>query len=77
MSLGKAKEYLHKNGLSIVVIRDDEILFTSMERGIKPIYTLYTEKRDLLKDSFVADKVIGRGAMMFWWLPMLKGFMVD
>ncbi len=65
MTLDKTMEYLNKHSCSIVVSRNDEILYTSNARGIAPIYELYTTAPELLKDSLVADKVIGRGAAMF------------
>ncbi len=65
MNMEVAMHHLIENHLSIVVARDSEILYTSKDRGILPIYTLYTTAPELLKNSIVADKVIGRGAAVF------------
>lgn len=65
MSLSKAKNHLLNNDVSIVVVKNNEVVFQAKERGIKPIFNLFTENRQLLHESYVADKVIGRGAAMF------------
>jgi len=59
-----AKEYLCRENLSVVIVRNGEIIFKSSEKGIKPLYTLAIEKNIDLKGSSLADKVIGRGAAM-------------
>ncbi len=61
------------NGVSIVVVKNNEVVFEANQRGIKPIFDLFTNNKDLLKDSYVADKVIGRGAAMFLLSAGVKG----
>lgn len=65
MTLENTMQYLTEHDFSIVVSRNDEILYTSNARGIAPIFELYTTAPELLEGSVVADKVIGRGAAMF------------
>ena len=59
-----AKEYLCRENLSVVIVRNGEIIFKSSEKGIKPIYKLSLERSMDLKGSSLADRVIGRGAAM-------------
>ena len=73
MSLNKAKHHLLSNDVSIVVVKNNEVVFQAKERGIKPIFELFTENKDLLCGSYVADKVIGRGAGMFLVEAGIKG----
>ncbi|WP_430886095.1 hypothetical protein [Fusibacter sp. JL216-2] len=39
MSLKKAKDHLMQNGVSIVVVKNNEVVFEANQRGIKPILT--------------------------------------
>lgn len=57
-----AKKYLLDHDLSLVVVREGDILFESSGRGIKPLYDLIIKSPDLLKDAIVADKVTGTAA---------------
>lgn len=59
-----AKTHLQNNNLSMVIVKDRNILEESSARGIKPIFEVYTNRKDNLKDSFIADKVIGKAAAM-------------
>lgn len=60
-----AKEILEKEKLSLVFVKDGKIIFKSDKKGIRPILEAYNKKKDLLKDSFLADKVVGRAALSF------------
>lgn len=59
-----AKTHLHNNNLSMVIIKDGKIIEESLAKGIKPIYDIYTERKESLNNSIVADKVIGKAAAM-------------
>ena len=37
-------------------------MFHSQERGLKPLYQLYRQQPELLRDSVIADKVTGKAA---------------
>lgn len=58
----KAKDHLLKNGYKIVAVKDGEVIFTSDEPGIKGLLNILEKNEEYLKDSSVADKVIGRAA---------------
>lgn len=56
-----AIKLLHAGNYSCVIKSGDKLkLFT--ERGIKDLYRLYKQQPDTLKDAFIADKVVGKGA---------------
>jgi hypothetical protein len=59
-----AKEYLEKENLSLAVVKNGKLVFKSDEKGIKPIFTLAVERREDVKGSSLADRVIGKGAAM-------------
>lgn len=59
-----AKDLLLKENLSLVVVKDGEVVFKSDDRGIKPLYTAVKENKESLKGSSIADKVIGKAAAM-------------
>ncbi len=57
-----AERVIEENGLSLVVVKEGNILFMSTDRGIKPIYTAATGYKKGLNGSCVADRVTGRAA---------------
>ncbi len=59
-----AKRILIDEECALVAVKNGEVIFKSMEKGIKPMYILATEKKDLMEDASIADKVIGRGAAL-------------
>ena len=71
MSLEKAKSLLLSSASTIAVVSNGEV-FTSQERGVKPLLHLLTEKKDFLKGASVADKVIGKAAALLMVLGEIK-----
>lgn len=59
--LEKAKLLLENQGLTLVVVKDGEIIFKSKERGIKPMFILATELKEKARGGVLADRVIGKG----------------
>ena len=59
-----AKELLQKEKLALAVVKNGEIIFTSRDRGIKPLFSVVSELKDELKGSSIADKVTGKAAAM-------------
>ncbi|MBC8591326.1 ECF transporter S component [Wansuia hejianensis] len=59
-----AKELLEKNDYTLVAVKEGEVIFSSKEKGIKPMYDVATRMRDKIKDASIADRVIGRGAAL-------------
>jgi len=59
-----AKGYLTEENLTIAVVKDKNVVYKSKEKGIKPMYILAREMKDIAKDGSVADKVIGKGAAL-------------
>lgn len=59
-----AKELLEKEKLALAIVKDGKLVFSSYERGIKPLYTAVEQLKDELEGSSVADKVTGKAAAM-------------
>jgi hypothetical protein len=57
-----AKKILLEENLTLVVVKDGKLVFKSRDKGIKPIFTLATEMKELANGGSLADKVIGKGA---------------
>lgn len=69
-NLDKAVELLQKGEYTCVICKDDSI-FTSFERGIKPLVEWYESSTDLTGAS-AADKVVGKAAAMMYVLMGVK-----
>lgn len=59
-----AKDYLLSNKMSMVIVKNGSIIVESKDRGIKPIFDVYTKSKEHLIGATVADKVIGKAAAM-------------
>ena len=71
MSLEQAKSLLISSASTIAVLSNGEV-FTSHERGVKPLLFLLKEKKEFLKGASVADKVIGKAAALLMALGEIK-----
>lgn len=69
--LERAKTLLSSTDSTIAVVLVDDI-FTSQERGVKPLLHLLSEKKGFLKGASVADKVIGKAAALLMVLGEIK-----
>ena len=59
-----AKKYLKEENLTLAVAKNGELIFKSKDKGIKPMYILATEMKEIAKGASIADKVIGKGAAL-------------
>ena len=59
-----AMELMGKEKLALAIVKDGKLVFSSCERGIKPLYTAVEQLKDELEGSSVADKVTGKAAAM-------------
>lgn len=57
-----AKEVLAERELTLAIAKEGKIIFTSTDKGIKPMYTAVLELKEELREASVADRVIGRAA---------------
>ena len=71
LPLEQAKSLLLTSASTIAVVSNGEV-FTSQERGVKPLLHLLTEKKGFLKGASVADKVIGKAAALLMVLGEIK-----
>lgn len=57
-----AKKILREENQKIVVVKKGEVVFKSIDRGIKPMYHLAKNMKEEVEGSSLADRVIGKGA---------------
>jgi len=55
-----ARDKLLEGGYSCVLVRNGDVVMTSYDKGIKPIFLKIAENKNLLKDASMADKVVGK-----------------
>ena len=55
-------EILHSEGLTLVVRSEDGELHRFIQRGVKDLLTLVTERPQVLHGALVADKAVGKAA---------------
>ncbi len=62
--LESAKEQLHNNNFSIVIVGENDV-YTSTKHGVAPLLEILDGGNDVIKkNSFVADKVVGKAAAL-------------
>ncbi len=49
---------------SCVILKNNEIIFTSKERGVKPLLDYYHQYQSSEEPVTIIDKIIGRGAII-------------
>lgn len=70
--LNTAKTLLKTRNFTLVAISSDDKVFTSFDRGVKPLLHLLENEKDFLKGASVADKVIGKAAALLMVLGGIK-----
>ncbi|MCY6957513.1 DUF1893 domain-containing protein [Clostridium brassicae] len=59
-----AKGYLIENRVSLVIVKDGQVIIEEVDRGIKPLFKAVLEKAEFIDGGALADKVIGKAAAM-------------
>ena len=72
-----AKRFLYDNDLKLVVMKNGIPLATSVDRGIKPIFDVYTKELHHLDGAYIADRVTGKAAAMLLAEGGVKGVYTD
>lgn len=57
-----AKQVLKEKEASIVLVKNGQIQYMGYGKGIRPLFELYLQEKDLLKGASVADKLTGQAA---------------
>jgi len=73
----KAKEYMDSNNLKMVVYNNEKVVAQSIDRGIKPVYDVYTKDFESLKGAFIADRITGKAAAMLLADGKIAGIYTD
>lgn len=72
--LKNIKNLLYNKNYKMVVIKNEKVLFTSFDRGIKPIFDLQNEiNHNEIENSFIGDRVIGKAAALILSNLKIKG----
>ena len=58
--------YLKENDLTLLVIKDEKVVFRSKDEGLRTLALVVKEKPELLKDAVVVDKVVGAAAAILF-----------
>lgn len=75
--LETAKKILFEKNYSLVVVKNGEVIFTSREKGIKPLLSAVLEKEETIEEGSLADKVIGKAAAMLCIRAGFKSVFAD
>jgi hypothetical protein len=74
LDLEIAKHRLQEGGLSLVIAKEEKIVFETMQSGVSGFLSAIDSfGRDDLVDSSIADKVVGRAAAMLCVYCGVKG----
>ncbi|NLA12837.1 MAG: DUF1893 domain-containing protein, partial [Tissierellia bacterium] len=61
-----AKKILNNENKAIAIVKDGKVIFSSEDKGIKPVYEAFNELKEELKGSSAADKVVGKAAAIIY-----------
>lgn len=75
--LDLAKNKLVNENLTLCIVKDKEIIYKTKNRGIYPVYKLAIENKLNIEESFIADKVVGKAAAMFYVFLNAKNIYID
>ena len=64
MNIEYLKNILLKENHTIVIYKSDASVVVSDNRGVAPLMKLLKENKEQLRDSMIADKVIGKAAAL-------------
>ncbi|KAB3537695.1 DUF1893 domain-containing protein [Alkaliphilus pronyensis] len=64
LELELAKRELMKGNFSCVLVKDGEVCYTSVEKGIKPLMLPLIHDKSIFQNMVLADKVIGKAAAL-------------
>lgn len=68
----KAKEFLENGNYTFVAVKEGSVIAASQENGIKPLMKILRKNRSMLKESSIADKIIGKAAALLVLLAKAK-----
>jgi hypothetical protein len=62
--LNRATQMIKEEIASCIIIKNNTIIHTAKGPGVAPLIALYENNPEMLKDSYIVDKVIGKAAAM-------------
>ncbi|QXM07124.1 DUF1893 domain-containing protein [Crassaminicella indica] len=67
-----AKDVLEKEAYTLVIVKEGKVIFSSKDKGIKPMYTAVYSIKEKLEGASVADRIIGRAAAILCKYAKIK-----
>lgn len=67
------KQQLDENQYTCVIGTEDEVLFTSNDRGVKPLLDFFQSDEYKHSNIYIADRIIGKGAAFLLIAMSIKG----
>ena len=71
--LERAREILKEEKLSLVIVKNGEVIFSSGSPGINSILQAIESLGDYISGASVADKVVGKAAALLFTYSRIKG----
>jgi hypothetical protein len=71
-AVNKARIALTHGEKTFVVVDDTKLLYFSKARGFTPLFEVFDTRPDLLEGGIVGDRIVGRGAAMFFLHAKVK-----
>ena len=71
--LERAREILREEKLSLVIVKNGEVIFSSSSSGINSILQAIEDFGDHISGASVADKVVGKAAALLFAYSRIKG----
>lgn len=68
-------EYLEKSAWTFVAMKDGQIIYRSKKEGLRPLVFCLKNKKGLLKNAAVYDKIVGRAAACLMIYGQIKSVM--
>lgn len=59
-----AKQALNNDNLTLCIVKDNDVVYSSKDRGVYPIYHAVIDSDFDIEGASVADKVTGKGAAL-------------
>lgn len=72
-----AREILYTQDKKLVIAKDNEIIYSSDENGIKPLFLAYKSLNNNIRGASCADRVVGKAASMIYKNLNIKSLYCD
>lgn len=67
------KIFLENRNVNIMILKNNEIVYYSNEKGIFSMYNLYKNNKNILNNAVIADKIVGRAIAIIAIASKVRG----